>query len=135
MADIASNLRTFLLDDASIAGVVGDRVHHNHVPMAIAKPYIWLRRRNTNHIVCTDDAAGQAPDDYSFDVEAIARDANTADTLGDYIRSRCHCYRGAVGDATAKGVFVTDQGDDYIAQGNGGDQGLTVIALDVQVHV
>ena len=135
MADIATNLRTFLLGDASIAGLVGDRVHHNHVPQNKIRPFVFFRRRSTDHIACTDDAAGTAPDQYTFDVEAIAANPDQADELAGYVRTRCHCFRGAMGDATAKGVFVADVADDYQPLGTGGDAGLTVIPLDVEVHL
>lgn len=135
MADIATNLRAFLLADASIAELAGDRIHHNHVPQNKTRPFVYFRRRSTNHIVCLDDANGQTPDDFSFDVEAIANNPDDADALGGYVRNRCHCFRGTFGDATAKGVFVSDVADDYQPMGTGGDAGLTVIPLDVEVHV
>ena len=135
MADIATNLRAFLLADASIAELAGDRIHHNHVPQNKTRPFVYFRRRSTNHILLLGGASGDTPDDYSFDVEAIANNPDDADELGGYIRTRFHNYRGAFGDTTAKGVFVSDVADDYQPLGTGGDAGLTVIPLYVEVHV
>jgi len=135
MAEIALDFRAFLLADASLAGLAGDRVHHNHVPQGKATPFVYYRRRNTQHDLALSDSQGQAPDSYGFDVEAIAESPDQAEELAGYIRSRCHCFRGALGETTTKGVFVQDVAEDYIAKGTGGDAGLTVIAFDVEVHV
>jgi len=135
MAEIALDFRTFLLADSSVASVAGDRIHHNHVPQGKVKPFVFYRRRNTEHIVCLDDSNGQTPDSYAFDVEAIATNPDQAEELAGYIRSRCHLFRGALGETTTKGVFVQDVSEDYVPRGTGGDVGLTVIAFDVEVHV
>lgn len=136
MSDVSSRFRDFLLADANIARLVGQRVHEDHVPQRVAAkdyPFIWYRKRSATGFETLDSANGEQARDFSFDVELVAKSQSTAKELSELVRTRCNCYRGTYGDSTCQGVFVQDQDDSYLPRNIGGDDGLFVPALDVRV--
>jgi hypothetical protein len=135
MNSIGTRFRAFLLGDSSIAAMVAGRIHEDHVPQSSLRPYIWFRKRLTTHYSTTDSAAGEAPDEFTFDVEVCDGDIRKTKDLAEYVRARCNCYRGAFSDITAKGTFIIEQDADYIPRNDGSDRGTFVESLGVQVFV
>lgn len=137
MADINARFKTFLQADTDIAAKVASRVHDSHVPQAQTVPpiksFIYFHRRQTTHSPTLDSAAGEVPQEFAFDVEVV--EADSRKPLGELVRTRCNCYRGTFGDSTCQGVFVNDQDENYQSYNVGGDGGVFVTTLDVQVFV
>lgn len=135
MSDVSSRFRAFLIADANIARLVGGRVHEDHVPQRNKPlyPFIWYRKRQAQGTETLDSDNGEDASFHYFDVEVVSKNQSTAKELETLVRARCSCYRGTYGDSTVQGIFVNDQSADYEPQSNGGDDGLTVASLDVQV--
>lgn len=112
MADVATRLRTFLLADASIAAVVGPRVHQAFVPEDTPLPCIYFTRAGTRDERALGEV-GAAPFSHTFDVEALASTLADSQSLAGLVRTRINGYIGSFADTTVKGIFVEDQADDY----------------------
>lgn len=135
MADLAENLRTKFLATEVISSKVGSRVHQNRVPAIIEpRPFIYFARTGTEHARALDDSQGQVPFHHSFAVECIGDSPAQANALADAVRT-LDDFSGALGDSTAKHLFVDDQDDDYAPVGAGSDQGRFVAALAVEVYI
>lgn len=131
---VDENLRKFLLDDSAIVKLVGSRIHKNHVPQSIVGDYIWFARESSDDEICLDDAAGSGPFRRFYDFEAVAKNHNAnADRIADALYDRLHKYVGAFGDSTVKLILCEEQDEQYVPRNVGGDTGLHVPSLRVQV--
>lgn len=133
MADIATRLRTFLLADTTVTGVVGQRVHQAKVPEGQDAPFIWFGRSGTTEIDILDQQPGAEPFSTTFDLEVISDDLSEAQDLAIYVKSTLNNYSGAFADSTVKGIFATDHNDQYIPRGIGSDDGRFVPAIQVEI--
>lgn len=133
MADVATRLRTFCLADTTIATAVGVRMSQGVVAQPLATPYIWFSRARTEDVDTLDAAAGEAAFMHEFDIEAISDDLDEAQDIAAALKTRLNKYRGAFADSTVKGIFVTDQNDDYYPRGLGDDEGRHVAAIRVEI--
>jgi hypothetical protein len=132
---IGNNFRKFLKADAALNLKIQDRVYEDHVPQTAARPFIWLRKRSGVSHDELAPAAGTEAKDFAFDVECVADNMPQAKLLCELLSSRCNFYRGTFGEATALGVFVSDQDADYEPQSISSDKGLFVEAADIRVVV
>ena len=133
MTTLGENLRTKLLEDVELRNLVGNRVHQNHVPQRGGDAYIYFAVDSTQEDETIDGAAGSQPLSTTFAVECIAIDSQAkADAIKARVRT-LNKYRGAMGTATAKGVFVTDYQEEYHPRGLGADAGGHVAVCQVQV--
>lgn len=133
MADIETRLKVFLKTDTTIGQKVGDRIHFDQVPEDKIRPYIWARLNRTGNFETLDSSAGEVPGEYQFDLECVSPVKSEARTIAEAVRAKCHCHRGAFADTTVRGMFTTDQDEEYVPLGIGESQGLYVGALGVQV--
>lgn len=138
MADIAENLRSFLLADGTIAGLLGTpaRLHQNTVPQEDVYPYGWFALSDGEDLEeVLNPAVGETPFKYAFDFEAVGDDAayDLTIALKAAVRARLHNYRGAFGTQNVQCVFARDQGEDYIARNNSGDEGVHAESLRVEI--
>lgn len=136
MADLATRFRTFLIEDTSVKGKLGDRIYQDRVAdQSPLRPYLWFSRRLTNYSNALDDANGAQPTSVNFDVESISANLTESQAIAELVRTRCHLYRGAFADTTVKGVFVREQDDDYVPRGTGSNDGLFATVFDVEVFL
>lgn len=133
MADIETRFKVFLQTDATIEQKVGDRIHFDQVPEDKKRPYIWARLSRIGNFETLDSSAGEVPGEYQFDLECVSPVKSEARTIAEAVRAKCHCHRGTFADTTVRGMFTTDQDEDYVPLGVGEGTGLFVDALGVQV--
>ncbi len=129
MADVAQNLRAFLLADSQIASLVGANVHQNHVPEDRPTPYVWFRQAGVHYEGTTDAEPGAPPDDYLVDLECVSDDLDEAADLAALVRERLAFYRGPFGDSTVQAVLVEDHEDDYLPRNEDADAGYHAATL------
>jgi hypothetical protein len=139
---VSQNLRLFLQSDTTIAKKVGLRIHQNHVPMVkingvptidMRGEYLWFGRDSAESERALDDAVGEAPFRYFYDVEVVGRTPTGAESLADAVFARCDSYTGAFGDTTVRAIFVTKQNADYVPRNVGGDTGMHVETMRLEV--
>ncbi len=133
MATVAQNLRSFLLDDNDISELVGERVHHNHVPQDEPRPFIFLQLTGTEDLSCLDDPPGTPPFRFRYAAECVADTIGDADELAALVKARCNLYTGSFGAGTAQRLFAEDQDEDYVPKANSDDALLHVSAVAVEV--
>lgn len=137
MADLAENLRTFILADTPIAASIGTRCYQGMAPQSdIATfPFIWFARSRRQLDRTLDAAAGDAADEQWFDLECISDDLDESQDLAEAVEDRLNNYRGTVGTQTVQAIFVDDQDDNYVPRGTMGETELHVAALSVQIFL
>jgi hypothetical protein len=110
---LATSLRTFLRD---MEGHDFVQVYQEKVPQGANSNigYVWFNRRSTTKALTMERTIG-GPDGEFFDIEVYHPDINKVEQFSNVLHDMT-CYRGAFGDGTIQGLFVTDQTDDYVPQ-------------------
>lgn len=127
---VDADFRTFLLADATIAGLTSV-VALNHVPQFDEAPYVWFGRISSREEVDLGGEGGIV--DTAFAVECVATDVATAVSLGEAVRARCNGWRGTMGATRVQGMFVEDAADDYVPRSDFEDESIDIVAIEVQV--
>lgn len=131
MSDTAIRLRNFLLEDATIAGIVGSKVIQGQVRQKVEPPWIYIRR---NSRTPSDDLNDNTPLSETFDVECVSDDLDEAQALSEAIWALDQ-HHGTFDDSTTGGVFIQDQSDDYIPFSVGDDDGYQIASLILTVYL
>jgi hypothetical protein len=144
VATVDENLKTYLQGDATIAKLVGVRIHENKVPMQFAngvwKPihgkqsYIWFAYAGGESERTLGQTAG-ALFRYRFDLECIASELRPARQLSAAVFARLDSVvKGTTFvTQTVQGIFCEDQADDYVPKGVLGDTGMHICSMLVEV--
>ena len=131
MTTMPSDLRTFITGSTAITGLIGTRVHYNHIPANSEKPYVWFRITQDDEEL-TLDGTGGLHESYS-DIECSALTESSAQAVADAIKARLHGYKGTMGNISAKGAFLSGKDDDYVPFSNESDQGVNVVAYSLNL--
>ena len=131
MTTMPEDLRTLTLGTTTISGLVGTRMHYNHLPQESAKPNIWFRVSSDNEELTMDGTGGLH--EAFVDLECIDDDESGAQAVADAVKARLHGFKGTMGNVSAKGIFVRDKDDDYAPFANVSDEGAHVVAYSVNV--
>lgn len=138
MSDLAQDLISLLKATTTVTKYADERFYEDKVPQlkgTITDPFVWLSQQQETPSSTLDGAQGEAPDEVIFDLEisgGIQRKIGQK-ALGAAVRALLHNYRGTMGGGSVKGIFVRDKSNEYSPVSNGGDAGILVTALDVQV--
>lgn len=130
---VDENLIVFLKADATVSRLCGGRIYKNKVRQDAPRPHVWFARESSEQEDCLDDTNGAAPFRYFYDMEAVADTNAEADRLQEAVRARVHLFAGTFGDSTVKRCFAEVQDEQYEPHNVGGDTGLHVPSLRVQV--
>lgn len=109
MTDIAQGLRTFLLADATIAGLVGARMYPTKTPQNPTTPYIRFSLQSGESFNSTDGPSGL--ENPVFQIDAIDTTYAGATAVADAIRLRLNGYAGDMGGVEVQGVFLVRKYD------------------------
>lgn len=141
MADVAENLRAFLLADATIAAKCQSRIAQDIVPQpdeadkdsaGRLMPFCYFARSGVRLERCLGESGG-APFGQFFDVEFVAQDDAQSQALATYLFT-LDGYSGLFGASTVQAIFVEDQADDYLPKAADLSRGEFVSALRVEVY-
>lgn len=107
---IGTSLRTFLLADPTVSGLVGgERIHPVLLPQGVTQPSVTYRRISGQGVHGTSGRLNlNGP---RIQIDAYARDADEATELADAIRDRIDGHRGATGSVRFKGIFFANERD------------------------
>lgn len=135
MADIAENLRAFILADDDIAAKVGTRVVQDVLAEGRPMPFVWFSRTSTTHERCLGESS-LTPFSHVFAVECISDDLDESQALADLVRARCDSLAcgGTLGATTVSNVFAEEQDDGYEYANANENSGLFISALSVEVY-
>jgi len=114
--DIRPSLRTYLLDSAPIAAVVGARVYPSRIPQGVTGTSIVYTRISGGGDYHLQGLSGFAR--HRYQIDAWAKTINEAASLADFIRDRIDGFRGSMGAVTVHGIFFLDQREDYDEEAN-----------------
>jgi hypothetical protein len=130
------DIRSYLIADTTgVYAKVGSRVYQNSVPADAALPFVWFRRRGVEFLDILGEVESTPWREY-FDFECVAANIDSADELGDAVRTRLHGASGPLPSSTGnfyQWVDVNDQSDDYIPRNMQADETLHVVSLDIDV--
>ena len=125
----------FLLASTNITSRVATRVHQAMMPEPSRFPAIWFaisgkdRGFSRTHDGGTTDTLAR----YTFDVEYLSTGLDRAQDLGDAADDLLDGYRGTFGNRSVQAVFISDQDDEYVPRGTGGDFGIHVVAQRITI--
>jgi hypothetical protein len=128
---VDADLRTYVLADGTVAGLIGTRCFQNSVPTEkTALPFIWFRRARTNEL---ETLAADEDWTVEYDMECVSDDLDQAITLRDAVLSRLRGHQGTMGDGTYNWVHCRDQYDTYVPRNIEADERLQIASLSVEV--
>lgn len=128
---VDTDLRTFLLADATVAGLVSTRCFQNTIPsIKTTLPWLWFRRSRTDPLEVLSDDQDHI---VAYDVECVSDDLSQAISLRDAVVSRLRNHQGTMGDATYNWVAADDKWDNYVARNLEADEHLQIASLGVEV--
>jgi len=112
MMDVVEALRAFLLTDAGVAALVGERVFVTVAPQDAALPLVVLRRVSTPRAYAHTGASRLAWPRVQVTARA-ARQAEAA-AVAKAVRQAVSGYRGTMGDVPVQAVFVDNENDGFL---------------------
>jgi len=136
LADLAENLRAFLLADSSIAAKVGSRVVQDIVGQDRPRPFIWYQRTGITKERCLGETAN-TPFSHTFAVECIGESLDDVEALAILVNARCEsaaCGTSSFGGQSVSNVFCEDQSAEYEPKGADLNSGLYIAPLQVEVY-
>lgn len=110
MTDISSSLRTFLLTDTSIEGLVGTRVYPDMLPQkssdvnVLDRPAIWYRTISDYDSVSTGGRLELVR--MRIEINCVAETRKDANDLAKYVRTKLSGYQGTMGSHRCQGAFM-----------------------------
>jgi hypothetical protein len=114
MRDIRPALRSFLLADATVSGLVGgERIYHVRLPQGKVEPsavYNKISEFGDYHML-GDSGLGHM----RMQIDAWAQNADAAVELANAIYDRISGASGLMDDVVVQGVFLDSGRDDYDA--------------------
>jgi hypothetical protein len=132
MADAGEDLRSYIVADSTINGIISTRCFQNTVPETATLPFIWFVRRGVEFLEILGEAESTPYREY-YDFECVSDEVDQAIDLADAVRARLQGTSGSIGAGTYQWVDVTDQSDTYIPRNIADDERLTIASLAVEV--
>ncbi len=108
---IASDLRTFLLADATLTTLIGTRLYPLTLPQNPTLPAMTYQRISGERVHTADGAHGLNRARIQFD--AWATTYLVAESVFEALRKRLDAFRGAAGASIIQGAFVDSERDLY----------------------
>lgn len=120
----------------NIAAKVINRVHLGIIPKNQANkfPRIFLERSGKDKIANLDGTGKQDYVEDIFALEIISNHSSDVSTITGLLWSDVDLHYGFISATkTVKGLFVTNQDDDYIPKGIGSDIGIDISAFQLRI--
>lgn len=124
-------IRTILLADGTVSGLVGTRIRPHAAHPSDDYPYIVYFRISTRHIESFDGSAGLAG--ARIQVQCWDETFSTVQTLSNAIRAVLQGYSGTVGGDVIQGISILDELDDFEPPVKKTERGVHASAIDALV--
>jgi len=114
MAILEEGIAAFLIADATIGALVGDRIYPLFIPQGATLPCITYQRISTPRIV-THDSSGATGDltHPRFQFDAWATTQKEAKQIADGLRTVLHGKRGAMGGVTIRSALAENEAPEF----------------------
>ncbi len=128
---IEDAVRTILLADGTISGLIGTRMRPHAADPRDSLPYITYLRISTMPV---DNFQGHSGTTRArIQVQCWDDDYSTVRTMAKACRDALDAYNGVVGSDTVIGVTVEDSVDDYVPPTKKPERGVYMTAVDFYV--
>jgi len=137
---ISQDLVTFFISTSyaakDIASRVSNRIHFGIVPKNQANnfPRMFLSRSSKDTKPNMDGTGKTDYCDEGFDLEVISNASSDILVITDLLWENVNCHFGFITSTKlVKGMFLSNQDDEYIVKGIGNDIGLDIAAFNLRV--
>lgn len=133
MADVAFEVRAFLLSKTTITDQVSQRIYTDILPQGATLPAIVMFKRFTDHEHQLSDLGGLAHAKIQFECYAATR--SSANTIADVIiDSGIMTHTGTYSAVDVRGVRISlGQSNDILAPFDGSDERYYVTTIELEV--
>ena len=116
MAEVTTNLRTYLLSKTAVSTIFGTRIYVDHKSEKITTAYPFAIIRT---VAEAPDymMSGALPDRSLIQIDIYSNSPTTADTGKAAIVTTLSGYRGAMSGITVGSCFITDKRGDFEPEG------------------
>lgn len=111
---IHADLRTFVLADATVSGLIGTRMYDVQKPLDAPLPCLTYRRVDALSVHSHDGDSGLRMSRWQFDCWATTRAG--AEALAVALRRKLSGYMGNIGVSTRVSILALSQRDDHVAE-------------------
>src|SRR5688572_8009285 len=111
MTTMPEDLRTLTIGTTTVSGLIGGRCYYNRTPAKWDLPHVWFRVTSDDEELTMDGVGGMHEAD--IDLECAGVTEASAQAVSDAVKARLHGYKGTMGSASAKGIFISNKDDDY----------------------
>jgi hypothetical protein len=129
---IRSSLRTYLLAQAPLAALIGDRLYPVACPETATLPAVTYRRASGGHLHNLTSASGAAIPE--FELVVWAETYEDADEVAEAIRQEMQGFRGTMGSDAVKSVILDDEDDSIAEPDDNSDQPIYAITLRYRIQ-
>lgn len=134
-SDLPKAIRKHLLADATIASLVGQRIHYKGIPEKSAFPHIFFYKRGRT----TDDTLdgdGIVYNRFAVEIvgeQTVADPDGKGEAVADAVFARLHNSSGPFDTLEIDSAFVEDADDNYVFKSVDSDDRLFLKAYDLLV--
>jgi hypothetical protein len=124
---------SLLKANATVASLVGPRIHPNRAPQSWNRPYIVYRTEDAHHVMALDGPAGIA--EVSMSVISYCQGKTQygdAKRLTEAIRS-LHGFKGMAAGFRILGIFLHNDNDEYVAPQSADEYGVQGCLSDFKI--
>ena len=116
MAEVTSNLRTYLLSVSAVSTIFGTRIYVDHKSEKITTAYPFAIIRTVAEAP-DYTLSGALPMRSLIQIDVYSNSPTTADTGKSAIGAAVTAYKGAMSGITVGSSFITDQRGDFDPEG------------------
>lgn len=123
-------LRTHILGDATISGLIGTRLYPQMAPHDVTRPFMVYERTATDRLRSHDGPSGLSEAVFAYNLFDTRFSGVKA--LADALRKRLDGFTGTVSGVDIRAVFVEDESDVFEAPSDASDRPLRGITMIVR---
>ncbi len=117
--------------ESYLTSLTTSQVQQNYLSEDKSYPAVWFQRRNASTELLLNGGISLIQTQY--DVAVYGDDPDAAGAVADHLTVSLNGFRGAMGNTTVLGAFVSDADDDFIRKEFNADEGIHVFAFAVQI--
>ena len=128
---LETDLRTTLLADGTLAGLVGSRIYPSLAPQGAPDPYITFERVGANRPVSFAGAVALIEPRVTYTVHAATRDV--CRQIVDRVVAVLHVFRGLAGSTQIRSAVVDSESESIAIPTGGSEDAVYQARVDVNV--
>ena len=131
--DYKGALRSLLVDDPAVSGIIGNRMFPNFLPEGVERPAIWYEQDGTNRDPRVSGGLVEVFVDLNLEVDG--NNSVLVEDLANKVRLVVDAFQGDTPSGfNFDSIFIVDDSDFYTSPDDGGDIGFLTKLIELEVN-